>query len=297
MAETIAARPSSITRPWPLVTFKHHPLQWMANKSQTLAYKLIAAFIALLIIAAAYYIGLETIPAVTAWWHHLIPNPTRRHNVRDVGQGAAAKLLATALVWNVYRHRKPHPRLDRIEQALLVPNVFDTRRAGGILLALGIFWVIVYSIPGYEGGHLVGVIFAHNASHFHGIAQWVNSTMQSNLPPHGASLWQRTENVWTQGWNKKLQGYCAVSFWGKRPAGALADDWQRRFAERRILLDRPVRWFHVAPFRARYNDLRLNASSDTFKPAKRHKLLSRFLLGLGFALAVFGWVILTFIAH
>src|SRR6476469_5454704 len=79
--------------PPPLVRPFRHPIVWMRQHAAMLALKAVLAYVGILIVAALYYVLLETrvkLPLLhesnTQAWHSLIPDKALRHNIRDVGE-------------------------------------------------------------------------------------------------------------------------------------------------------------------------------------------------------------------
>ena len=121
--------------PPPLVSPRRHPLRWAGQHLEMLALKAVLAYTGLLIVAALYYVLLEThvkLPLLdetnTQAWHRLVPERALRHDIRDVGEGLLGGLLGIAFTYNYFRRRRPPNRIDRIEIALRIPNVKDDRR-------------------------------------------------------------------------------------------------------------------------------------------------------------------------
>ena len=100
-----------------------------------LAAKAVFAYLGILIVAALYYVLLEThvtLPFLretnTQAWHHLVPRAGLRHDIRDVGEGLLGGLLGIAFTYNHFRVRPRKNLIDRVEIALGIPNVKDERK-------------------------------------------------------------------------------------------------------------------------------------------------------------------------
>jgi hypothetical protein len=255
--------------PPPLVRFFRHPIRWTRNKVELLAAAVVLAHIGMLIIVALYYLIFELNPTVTHWWHGVVSNSDLRHSIRDVSEGVLGGFLAQAIVWNHYTrgHQKAGRRIERLQERLHLPAPVIAM-AGTILLAAAGFAIAYYVL---------------HALHAHAAAG----------SPKG-SFWSRSATIWKYGWDKKIMGYGA-SLIARRPLFVVFDSIQRWFAERRVDLGKPLRWYHPPTFKARYNGLK---SAD--HPVERHPawqtvpMLGGLVVGIG--LAGYGYYVLTYVA-
>lgn len=81
MAECSIAGTAPIPRgvPWPLVTFKRHPLRAVINQIVTFSWLIVVGFVGIKIIAGAYYLIFELYPPLTREWHAAVPDSALRH--------------------------------------------------------------------------------------------------------------------------------------------------------------------------------------------------------------------------
>jgi len=281
------------TLPPPLVRVWRHPIRWTGQKLYLLLCAVVFAYVGVLIVVALYYIVFEPTATMTHAWHSLVPNATIRHTIRNVGEGLLGGLLAQQIIWNHYRRRtqrrmdQKRNLLDRVEIRLHIPNLKDGKdfSVGRLLVTPPL--VLLYAVPGF----VVGIAIAH-ALHGHQLFH-IGSPFSAN--PTTAALQDKVKATWTMDWPKKLVGFFAAFVFGRRPAKAVFDDMQLLFVERRIGNQIPVKWYHPAPFKARFNEL---AASEKAQPA-RSVWLKRLVFGLApiaLGLAAFGWYVLGFIA-
>ncbi len=286
--------PLSVDSPPPLVKLTRHPAKWLLNKAQLLVAAVVFAYIGMHIIVAVYYLLFEVNPSMKALWHHTVRNSDFRHNVRDVGEGLLGGLLAQAVVWNHFKKRGPPNGLDRSEMKLHIPNVKDDRRLS--------FWqalatpelALLYAVPGFFAGLGIDVLIHRNITHLSGLAGSLQPALTTH--PQAATLWSKMTAVVTQNWDKKLMGYGAAFLFGRRPAKGVFDDAQLWFVERRISAQKPLRWYHMPTYKARYNYVRRSGGANTDHHGALEASLIFLTFGVGLALAVYGWYILTFIA-
>ena len=287
----MSATPAAL--PAPLVTPTRHPLVWTRQRVVLLGLRAVFTYVGICTVAAIYYLLLETrvhLPLInetnTQAWHRAVPDPTLRHDIRDVGEGLLGGLLAIAFSYNHYRHYRRLAKrnaVDRFEIALRIPNLKSGRKLAWWQIILGLLLVPVYASVGFLVGEwLVGVI--HPAvSH---VAEIQTSSVLTNV-----------KNNFIEHWPKKLIGFAAAFFFGHRPALAVIDDIQLLFAERRVALGKGLRAYHTPPFKARFNDV---AASGAVQARARGGLALPVTLGvLGVAVAGlggYGYYVLNYIA-
>jgi hypothetical protein len=281
------ASPPIAPPPWPLVKLWRHPLRWLLNKVHLLIALVIFAYIGTLIVVALYYLLFEVNPTMTHWWHQAVPNSDLRHSVRDVAEGVLGGLLAQQVIWNHFKKRKPINKLDEVEIAAHIPNLKRERRMTFWEVVTSPPLVLLYATPGFFAAY--GIV--HLIQHFHHLPGVV-----ALLHPHSSSLWVKTQHTFTDAWPRKVMGYSAALFFGRRPAKAVFDHMQLIFAERQVALGKNTRWYQPPTYQARINSLKAQGTI-----AKEHQSLwqtvSMFavvLVGLG--LAGYGWYILNYIA-
>lgn len=245
-----------------------------------------------LIVAGLYYLLFEVDPALTKLWHHAVSDNALRHSIRNVGEGFLGGLLAQQVVWNHFRKRKPRNLLDKLEIALHIPNVKDDRRLS-VGLALVPLLAIAYAVPGF----LAALWLSHRLQSSVGHLSSTASALPVHVTPHISSVWEKTKASLTQDLDKRLMGFGASFFFGRRPARGAFDDVQLWFAERHIGLGKPIRWYHPPTFAARCNEIK----TKRVPAALKHHgwLQSGIMLGMfagGVGLAGLGWYALSYLA-
>jgi hypothetical protein len=275
-----------------------HPIRWLGLILLSLIAALLFAHIGSLDITGLYYAVFEWNSHMTAWWHSAVSDANLRHDIRDVAEGFYGGAIAQQLVWNHYRkHRiryaaKPMNRLDRIEDALRIPNLRSSRELSfwQIPYAL-VLWAPIYGAPGFLVVYFLDAAIKHDITLLHGVV--------TALGPH-ASWWQRTESIDTLNWDKKVMGFAASLFFGRRPLRKVFDGVQLWFAERHVAGGRPVRWYHPPTFRARCNDVAARVAGGHLVATDRHGRLQAVLLAMVLVpvvvFAVLGYYVLTVIA-
>jgi hypothetical protein len=285
-------------RPPPLVSPFRHPIRWLGLIILSLAAALIFAHIGSLDITGLYYAVFEWNPHMTHLWHTLVSDRNLRHDIRDVAEGFYGGAIAQQLVWNHYRKRrlnhaaKPMNRLDRIEDFLRIPNLRSKRELSlwQIPYAL-VLWAPIYGAPGFFVVYFLDAAVKHDITVLHGVV--------TALGPH-ASWWQRAESIDTLNWDKKVMGFAASLFFGRRPLRKVFDGVQLWFAERHVASGRPMRWYHPPTFRARCNDVAAQVAEGRLVVADRYGRLQAVLLVAVLVpvvvFAVLGYYVLTVIA-
>lgn len=247
--------------PPPLVgSSREHPLVWTRNTVLLALLGAVITYLSVLIVVALYYDIFETIPSVTRWWHHAIPDPTLRHAVRDVSEGLLGGLGGVFAVRNRYKVLKPRNRLDTIEiDYLHIPNVKDDRRSSlWWLLGLPVL-VLIYAQIGFWVAF--GALQAAQGLFHH--LQGLTAPRLSAQP----SLSARLTEVVARQWPQKLMGYAAAFFFGRRPAKAVFDDLQLWQCERQVLGGRTAPpWYYPPTWRATFHDVLTTGASA----AERH---------------------------
>lgn len=260
----------------PLVTFKQSKLRFLFQKVQLLVAAGVMAHIGTLVIVAVYFLAFELNPHATAWWHSTVPNGNLRHDIRDVAEGLLGGLLAQAIVWNHWKGKRVKSDRKRMKawQAAIAP----------VLLLVA---VLVAATPGFLAAYLAD-------AHLHSL---VANAATSTAGPH-ASLWARTETLWTNDYDKKIMGLFASFFFGRWPVRPFFDRTQLWFAEHYAMKGKTVRWYHLPNFAARVNGV---SKADIAKLGERHSVaqttftLLAIVAGLG--LAGYGYYILTYLAQ
>lgn len=260
--------------PPPLVDFAEHPLQWIIIKVELLVAAVTLAHIGMFIVVAFYYLLTQKNPTIKSFWDNtLVTNRDLRHSIRDVGEGILGGFLAQAIVWNHFTksHRKIGRTLRRLHERLHAPEVLLALLASAVFGAVGFFAL-------YYGLHAV---HAHAADH-----------------ASSGSVWNRTENIWRSGWDKKAMGYAAALV-ARRPMHIVFDDVQKWFAERRVGLCKRPRFYDPPTFKARVNDVAATARDAQRKVPSHSRWQSTLILGsllAGLVLAGYGYYILLYIA-
>ncbi|MDQ6731746.1 MAG: hypothetical protein M3022_16035 [Actinomycetota bacterium] len=282
----------AVALPLPLVKLWRHPIRWLLIKLRLLGWAVVLTYIGVLIVAGLYYLLFEVNPAFTKLWHQAVSDNALRHNIRNVGEGFLGGLLAQQVVWNHFRKQKPKNLLDRTEIALHIPNVKDDRR-----LSVGLVFVpllaIAYAAPGFLAALWISHRFHSGVGHLSSSA----SHLHVHLTPHLASVWAKTKASLTRDVDKRLMGFAASFFFGRRPARGAFDDVQLWFAERHVALGKPIRWYHPPTFAARCNDIRGREVAATQTHHGRWQ--SAVMLGavaVSLALAGLGWYALNYLA-
>jgi hypothetical protein len=280
--------------PPPLVPLHLHTLhRWGWNKFQLLLWAVVLAYVGMLSMAGLYFVVFETIPSVTAWWHARVPDPETRHMYRDVCEGLLGGLLAQQVIWNHYKSRKTELNwLDRLEIWLHIANVKDNRPLSLKQLLATPVLVIIYALPGYFLGRGIVWLVPH-LPFVHGAGTLLRETVR----PYAPSVWSKLESTVTADWPKKVIGYGAALFMGRRPAKGVFDDLQLWVAEWFVRNGKSVHRLLPPTFQARYNEVVVRGGA--FVAQKQHA--SRLWLvwigaGIGTALALVGLFVLMFIA-
>jgi hypothetical protein len=238
-----------VERPPPLVKAASHPIKWIRNMTHTVVIAVVLAHVAMVVVMGLYYLFFEVYDPITRAWHQAVSDPFLRHNLRDVAEGLLGGFFAQQVFWNHYRKRGLTKLnfLDRIELYLHIPNLKQTDRLSRWQLAS--CWVVAlfYAIPGF----VITLL----------LVKWVHIKPDSVLTihPHAPvlqAMWDRLRNWWADSWDKKLIGYGASLFFGRRPMSEVFDDVQFRFAARRVKVGKSLRFWHPPTFQARYNELK-----------------------------------------
>ena len=252
---TVTPRDPLMTRadqPSPLVTVTSHPIKWMRNLIRTLVIAVVVAHVGMVVVMGLYYLLFEVYNPITRVWHHAVSDSYLRHNLRDVVEGLLGGFCAQQIFWNHYRKRDLAKLnvFDRIELYLHIPNLKQTDKLSRWQLVTCWVVALLYAIPGFVVTLLV--------------VKSVNFNLDSVLPihPHAPAVqavWERLRNWWTGSWDKKLIGYGASLFFGRRPMSKIFDEIQFRFAARMVRRGRSLRFWYPPTLQARYNDLKRSA--------------------------------------
>jgi hypothetical protein len=135
----------------------------------------------------------------------------------------------------------------------------------------------------------------HNVLGLGHMTHWIAKLLDIHLHGVPGSIWHLVHSHWGDNWNKKLIGYAAAFFFGRRPAYGVFDDMQLFFVEQRLLAGKPLRWYHLPNFQARYNDLKDQEITAT----EFGNWFKRLLYGgmfIGVVLFLTGQYVLLFIA-
>jgi hypothetical protein len=255
------------TLPPPLVKLTKHPVRWVRVKLELLGSAVVLGHVGALVAVGLYFLVFEVDASMTHWWHQVVSNSDLRHSIRDVAEGVFGGLLAQAMVWNHYKHRRSG-WFDRAEQALHLPPVLAAP-----------FFALLYGAVGF-----VAAYFALRAVGAHAAAASANS-----------AWWARIERIWTSDWDKKIVGLVA-SFAARRPMRPIYDGAQLWFAERRYARHQGPRWYHPPTFRARLNDLH-SSGTATARHGRLQSVLVLAAVGIGVGLAGYGVYVLVFVAR
>ena len=259
-----------------------------------LAAKAVFAYIGILIVAALYYILLEThvrLPFLhetnTQAWHHLVPRRGLRHDIRDAGEGLLGGLLGIAFTYNHFRTRPHRNFIDRVEIALGIPNVKDERKLAWWQVILDVALIPAYASIGFFIGEAVV-----NAVH-----PYVNHAVETET---GNLVFNIKANI-IENWPKKVIGFAAAFCFGHRPAKAVIDDIQLWFVERRVQRGSGLRFYDAPPFKARYNEFMSGgaapqAGSMQARGGRVRYALTTAILVLATAAAGYGYYVLNYIA-
>lgn len=280
----------------PLPTLRH-PVKWLKTKTITLIDLAIFIHIGTLIVVGLYYVVFELWAPITEAWHNVGPDvfgatakswSYTRHMLRDVGEGLLGGYLGQYIVWNHFKPKlvklrakgaKLNP-LDKFEIALHVPNIKNQARLTGKQFAAAPLLGIVYAVPGFVLAILLVKWF-----HVHAPAEAATAT-------YG----QKVEAIFTGNYDKKVVGLAASIFLGRRPMKKVYDDAQLFFAERRVLLHKPLRFYHPPTFKARVQDLEQHGVSGTATHDTTLAAVMSIAVFGGVALAGLGYYVLTVIA-
>ena len=285
-------------------TLLRHPLRWLKNKALLVVDWLVLVHVGTLIVVALYYLAFQTIPGIKYDWDHLLTGGLHfwglhihlallskahwaewRHLVRNVGEGLLGGVLGQAIIWNHFKVKpKPRSRVDKLEIALHIPNLKDSRRTSGWqLLALPLL-VLVYAIPGFAIGAGVSHLIQHGLAHVH---------------LHQVSSDAVVQSLWTGSVSQKVIGLFASFVFARRVGRGVYDDMQLLFAERRRAAGKPLVFYHrlVPTFEARYNSVSAEAAAAAI--VKHDRWATWILIALipvGIGLAAFGYYVLAYIA-
>jgi len=259
--------------PWPLVTFKRHPLRAVMNQIVILLWLIVVGYVGIKIIAGAYYLIFELYPPMTRAWHAAVPDSALRHDIRDVAEGYYATVLAHAFVFNPWKKSgllsriTPFKQINRLstrlERALHLPVADSNQDPSKSTAVLWLALTFVYAVPGFFVGRWVVQEVSNVLLHFQATA----SLVQPHAAGQGAPLWNRELSTLASGWPKKLIGVLSALFFGRRPAQGLYEALHKFAAGRRVASgDRftaPVRVLLPPAYVSRCNDMAATTSPHT----------------------------------
>ena len=258
-----------------------------------LAVKVVFAYIGILIVAALYYVLLEThvhLPLFnetnTEAWHELVPRSSLRHDIRDVGEGLLGGLLGIAFTYNHFRRRRRPNAIDSFEMKLRIPNVKDDRKLAWWQVIYGTLLIPLYASVGFFAGEAIVSV----------VHPYVNHAIETET----GNLFFNVKANLIENWPRKVIGLAAAFFFGHRPAKAVIDDIQLWFAERRLRRGSGLRFYDTPVFKARYNALvaaRGEAGTAVRARGGRvREVLTTVTLALATAAAGYGYYVLNYIA-
>jgi hypothetical protein len=293
---------AAVDLPPPLVKPNKHPVRWLVNEVEILGVGAVITYLGVLTIVALYYLVLETkwkLPFmahnITQEWHKAVPNSDERHTYRAVGEGFYGGMLAHVFVWDHYKRIRRKFPWDKLEIKFHIPNLKDDRRATGSAILAVIPLALIYALPGYLVGSAIASEVSAAAHHAHGTLAVFGYNPQHHVIATSGSWWDTFKASLAENWPKKVIGFSAAFFFGRRPVKGVYDDMQLLLVERRIRLGRPPRWYHTPPFKARYNDV-VASGSDGLQTGMLTTAGIRLALLVGAGLAAYGWYVLQYIA-
>jgi hypothetical protein len=240
--------------PPPLAKVSEDWLQWTINQVVSLILVVIFAHSGMIIIMGVYYLVFEVYHPITVAWHNAVSDTYTRHAIRDVFEGFLGGFAAQLVIWNHYKNTRMFDQqpnsVDRIEQFLRIPNLRQKRPVSGWQLAMSPILALLYGTP-----IVVAILFIVNTFHLYltslgGIVA---------IRPHSSvleAIWNYVHNWWTENFDKKLIGYAASLFFGRRPMRMVFDHVQRRLVARRLAAGSDLRFYHSPTYKARYNELK-----------------------------------------
>jgi hypothetical protein len=203
-------------------------------------------------------------------------------------------------VWNTCKKKydKPQSKFDKLEIKLHIANVKDDKPLSAWQLLASPFLAVTYAVPGFLIAIGLVWLVRHNSDSFTGLNSWMHNTVQTYTPGPTASLGSKIGGMVTSNWPKKLMGYGAALFWGRRPVKGVFDDVQLWFAEwlykHDTFVDRAVFKILPPPFKARYNRVRENGVQTN----QTHSARLAWILGpiaiIAFGFMVYGGYVMFF---
>ncbi len=200
--------------PWPLVTFKRHPLRAVMNQIVILLWLIVVGYVGIKIIAGAYYLIFELYPPMTRAWHAAVSDSALRHDIRDVAEGYYATVLAHAFVFNPWKKSgllsriTPFKQINRLstrlERALHLPVADSDQDPSKSTAVLWLALTFVYAVPGFFVGRWVVQEVSNVLLHFQATA----SLVQPHAPGQGAPLWNRELSTLASGWPRSSSVSC-----------------------------------------------------------------------------------------
>ena len=235
---------------------------------------LVAAHAGTLVIVALYYMAFELNPSATHWSHTTVSNGDLRHTIRDVAEGVLGAFLAKAVIWNHFtkRHIKSGRVYDWLKRTLRLPEtptaIFAALLTFAALFALG-YWVLE------------------------------KLKVQSVATAIHGGVWAHTQAIRTDGYVNKILAF-VCTFIAVRPLHNVYDDKQGYFEGKRAaryITDGKRRppFFYPGNIKNRFNYL--VAYPDQLRTyGQWATVVLPVLTVIGFAMVVYGWYILAYIA-
>ncbi len=240
--------------PPPLVKISDDWQQWTINQVVSLILVVIFAHAGMIIIMGVYYLVFEVYHPITVAWHSAVSDIYSRHTIRDVLEGFLGGFGAQLVIWNHYKNARMFAErpntVDRIEQFIHIPNLRQKRPVSGWQLAMSPILALLYGTP-------IVVVILFMVKTFHLYLTGLDSLV--TIRPHSSTLeaaWNYIRNWWTGNFDKKLIGYAASLFFGRRPMRMIFDHVQRRLVERRLAAGKDLRFYHSPTYKARYHELK-----------------------------------------
>jgi hypothetical protein len=281
---------NAATLPAPLVKFGFRTFpKWTWNRTQLIVWLVIFSFFGLLVFAGLYYAVFQTTDTVKQAWHGAFSDDATRHNIRDVGEGFFGGLFGLQVVWNHYKKRKA---LTAFERRLGMSSLDDDKPMSIWRTVYSYILAIPYAVPGFCAGLLLIAGVHHGITHW-GLGTSLQEVGQTTLAP---SLWSKLESFVTDNWEKKVLGYGAALFFGRRPVRGVFDDLQLWVVEQLARHGKAVAVFLPPTFRARYNDVVENGVSAPRKWDRLRSITLVALVGVAVGLAGLGAYVFMFIA-
>lgn len=227
------------TLPWPLVSFKEHPIRWTRNKVHELLISIPFSHLALLVWVALYYIAFQLVHPIKMYWDTLLSQHIRllsqhnwndwRHFFRDGGEAYLVTMTVLFFTANPYKYK-----LKKIHS---VAQVFG-RIGTTLIMAIPLFVVF-------------GLLT-------HWLQHWFHTGM---LAPSIGSHPGLAAKLYADGWTTKVV-VVAAGLLGRKPMYPVFDFVMDYFAERRVARGKKDHMWHPAPYRAKVRE-KLSLGQET----------------------------------